>query len=62
MKRRPRGLQLSKETIANLSRSQLSGVAGGVRLEPSSGTEWSQQSVCPSECYSDCAGCKPPVY
>lgn len=50
-----------EETIAILSGSQLSGVAGGVRLEPSSGTEWSQQGVCPSMCYSDCAGCRPRV-
>lgn len=58
MKRHSKVLRLSKETLANLSRSQLSEVAGGIRLEPSSGTDWTQQSVCPSICYSDCWDCR----
>jgi hypothetical protein len=57
MKKRVRKLSLAKETIGRLNALALERVVGGIRLQPSSGTEWTDQSVCPSQCYSDCSYC-----
>lgn len=58
MKKTSRKLSLSRETIANLNSPDLAKAVGRqIMTVIVTVSAWSDPSVCPSECYTDCYNC-----